>query len=172
MSKSNVVSLIPGIKPEHQENWDAWHVPARDDKGHYVNLQVKVPPAFKGQAASIIESKKYPYRSIGYLYRHAFMLLMNYLRQHPLGDGVGSTVHTLNAMIEIVREDEYMEDFRTIFDRLDARVKEHKSRGNQDRARQLVMKVWAQIKQMNDDFWRDEYEAELNKRYGELLKQK
>jgi hypothetical protein len=117
----------------------------------------------------VVESKHYPYRSIGYLYRHALLRHFHWLAEGDQ-DGTGSTIHTINAMVEIVREDEYMEDFRSLFDRLDDRVRDHRQRGNDDRARQLVLKVWAQMKQMGDDFWRREFEEELKRRYGNLLK--
>lgn len=174
--KCDHISLIPGGKDDDTPNWDEWHVPGRDDKGHTERLQIRVPPQFIGLAHQILNTKCYPYRDIGYLYRHAFMRHFKWLREHPeYDDGVGSTINALNAMVEICREHEYIEDFRTIFDKLDEIVREHRkdgSKGSLSRAKQMILKVWAQIKQMTDEYWQEQFEGELKRRFGDLLKGK
>jgi hypothetical protein len=169
------VSLIPGKKEDEDTgpeipDWDYWHIPARDDKGHYDIMHIKVPPALKALCQITVDSKKYPLKSIGYLYRRGLLRELKAIRELPeYEDGVGSTIHNILMMTEIVREDEYMEDFRSIFDKLDERVRDLTRRGSDDRARKLVIKMWAQIKQMNDDYWRTEFEKELRQRYGRML---
>lgn len=178
MTKKNVVNLVPGSKSrtetESDPSWDEWVIPASDDKGHHSRIYFKAPPSLLGQAQLIIDSKAYPYKSIGYMYRHALVRHYHYLREiaedGEYRDGVGSTIHAIMAMVSVVRDDEYMEDFRSLFDKLEERKREHLSRGNQTRARQMIMRVWVEIKQMRDDFWRGEFEGELKRRFGELLK--
>lgn len=169
----NVVSLVPGSGKldGDEDRWrDEYHIPARDTNGHTDKIQFKVPPSLKALVYIIMESKVFPYPSIGYLFRDALVRHCNLLSLQPGGDvGVGSTIHAINAMIEIVREDEFMEDFRTIFDKLEERVNEHLRRRNDKRARGLVVKTWGKIKQMEDEFWRGEYEKELRKRFGDML---
>ena len=171
MARPPYAKLLPGGKDDTGVNWDEWHIPAKDQQGHYVKWQIKMPERLLGLMQEAITRDVYPYRSIGYLARHALYRHMVWLRSHPdFEDGVGSTIHVVNAVIEIVRDDEYMEDYRTVFDRLEERVRDHMARGNDSRAQTMVVKVWSQIKQMHDDFWRGEYEKELKKRFGHLLK--
>jgi hypothetical protein len=171
--KPGYVSLIPGGKLEHDDecaHWDQWTIPARDSKGHHTRMYCKVPPALLGQVQMMIDSKKYPFKSVGYFYRWCFVLGLNTLRGLPeYEDGVGSTIHGIIAMNNIVREEDFMDDFRSLFDALEERVIAHQRRGNEDRAKQIVLKLWAEIKQLNDDFWRTEFENELRRRYGNLL---
>ena len=72
-------------------------------------------------------------------------------------------------MIEIVRDDEYSEDFRAVFDKLEERVRDHKNRGNIIKAKQLVTKVWHQVLQIDDEFWKEQYLGELERRFGDLI---
>lgn len=165
------VTLLPG---GGQENWDDWHVPARGVRGFYANQQCKVPVPLRAALQQIADSKIFPYKSIGYIVRHALVRHVRWLRSHEKfndPDGkIGSVVATMEAMNEIVRNEEYMEDFSAVFENLERQVKKHKERRNPDRARLIVTRAWAKIKQINDDFWRGEMEEEMKQRFGDLLK--
>lgn len=168
-----VVNLVPSVGDKDQRtNWDYWHIPARGPRGHSSRIQVRVPPELLAQCQNAFNSGHYPYKSIGYMYRHALLRHLNWLRENPdYVDGVGSTINAINAMVKVLREEDFMDDFRGMFDKLEETVSRHRSRGEIDRARQVVMSIWGEVKAMEDEFWRLQYEGELVKRYGELLKQ-
>jgi hypothetical protein len=174
-ANGKVVSLIPAGDGECQgisANWDRWNIPARDDKGHYARAWFKLPPQLLGLIQITMDSKKYPYKSIGSFYRDAVVEKLQTLRRLPdYEDGVGSTLHTLQAMFEIVRESDYMFEFLTMFDRLEEAEKQFRNRGERgmEQLRKMVLRVWGELKQMNDEFWRTEFELELKRRWGKIL---
>jgi len=174
--QKGVACLVPDDNQDDRvelPNWDEWHVPARDTQGHYSNMRLKVPRQLEAEAQKAVKSECYPYRSVGYLFRHALLKHLFWLQDHPeYRNGVGSTINAVNAMVRLIREDEYLEDFRLVFERLDNRVRDYENRGNRGRAKQLVIQIWAEIKKMEDDFWRGEYERELKRRFGNLLEVK
>lgn len=153
-------------------NWDEWHVPARDTQGHYINRRVKLPKQLDAELYRIVDSGIFPYKSVGYVWRHSLLRHVLHLSRHPeYAHAGGSTINAVLAMIKLIRDEEYMEDFRMIFPRLEERVRDYLSRDNRNHARQLVTQIWAEVAKMTDDFWRGEYELELKRRFGELLKE-
>lgn len=170
--ESNVVSLVPGTGGDEGMNWDYWHIPARGPRGHSDRIQCRVAPQLLGQLQKAFQSGNYPYKSIGFMYRHALVRHLNWLREHPeYEDGVGSTINAIHAMIKTLREEDFMDEFRSLFEKLDDTVGRHRAQGEVDHARKLVMSIWGEVRGMEDDFWKGQYEGELQRRYRDLLSQ-
>jgi hypothetical protein len=176
--RGEVINLLPGDGTDDDDsgwlpNWDEWMVPARDAQGHYVKVQIKMPRQLMAEAHRVIDSGVTPFKSIGYLYRCALLGYLLKLREHPeYGQAVGSTIHAVNASVKIIRDDEYMENFRLVIDSLSERVRDYENRGCMDKARTLIMSVWAQMQQIEDVFWQNEYIGEMKRRFGRFLEQK
>jgi hypothetical protein len=168
------VCLIPGGRGDDDPwtpNWDQWTIPARDTQGHYVREQIKMPPQLSAEARKLVASGLTPYKSIGYLYRNSVLQHLLDLRHNPAWcNAEGSVIHAVNAMIKAIRDDEYMEDFRMIFDKLMERVRDHEGRDRTDKAKQLIIQMWDDIIKIEDPYWREEYEGELRRRFGRYLK--
>jgi len=167
------MSLVPGkgVEGDYQPNWDEWCIPASDTKGHSMNPRFRMPEALYQMTHSILKSGYYPYKDVGYVVRHALLRHYFWLKNHPeYKDGVGSTIYNNLAMVETCREEEYMEDLRCTIERMDEIVRKHRMNGNTDRARKFIKKQWTHTMRMTDEFWREEYQKEFERRFGDLVR--
>jgi len=113
-----------------------------------------------------IQSKQYPYRTRGDLLRHALHRHMQWLGE--MGDL--PMLGQVNSMVDILRDEEFNDDFSRIFSKLDERIKCHVERGDRSEATRLILLMTNHIKQMPDGFWRNKYQREIQAKYGEFLK--
>jgi hypothetical protein len=76
----------------------------------------------------------------------------------------------VDAILEIMRDEEMNADFMTVFDKLSERISGHLSSGSNGEALRLTMLVQNHIKAMPEGYWRDRYEKTLEERFGHLVK--
>ena len=160
MTSSNNLDQSDHLEPEQ------FRVPASDAQGHSERCWFRLQPGHDRQLDRILGSKLFPYRAKGDIIRHALARHLDWIEtQEP----VPSVTAQVDAILELVREEEFNEDFRTVFDRLGERVGSYVSVGQIDRARSLVSRVLSNIDLMPDNSWRDQYISELHSRFGYLL---
>jgi len=82
---------------------------------------------------------------------------------------VPSVVRQVDAIVEILREEEYYRDFSKIFEDLAEQVNRYQTAKQLGRAQSLIARVMAKVNQMPDSTWKDEYQTELQQRFGHLL---
>lgn len=151
---------------DNNYNPDDFRVPANDSLGHSEREWFRIQPGHDRQLDTIATSKLFPYRSKGDIIRHAVKRHLDWLETlQP----VPSVMAQVDAVLEIVREDEYNSDYQEVFDRLGDGVGRYMAGGQVDMARSLVSRVMASIDRMPEGGWRDRYLSELNARFGNLL---
>ena len=82
---------------------------------------------------------------------------------------IPSVTRQVDAIIEIVREEEFNSDFKDVFERLAERVGGYMAQGQVNQARSIVSRVKDNIDRMPAGLWRDQYLSEINSRWGSLF---
>jgi len=118
------------------------------------------------QVEQVVQSKQFPYRTKGDLFRHALHQHMRWLQ--TLED-VPSVSGQVDAILEIMRDEEFSNDFMTVFEKLNTRISGHVSNGADGEARRLILMVQRHIAEMPDGYWKSRYQKELKSKYGKLL---
>ncbi|RPI88714.1 MAG: hypothetical protein EHM41_00125 [Chloroflexi bacterium] len=146
-----------------------FRVSASDTNGHSVRVQYRSQPGILQQIARIISSKKFPLKDASEFHRLADALLLKALEN--LRSGIPSIMATVDAVNAIIMEEEYYQDFLTLFEKLNKRVAEHMGRGAKGEAVRLVLKVTEKLRAMPEGYWKDQYTKELTMRWGGLIEE-
>lgn len=161
--ESNPSSSVLSMDPED------FHVPASDSHGHSTRLQFRTPKQVRAMIMEIVQTKQFPYRSDSDLLRHAIVRHLRWLTdQGYLGT---NTIFTIDAILEVARDDEDHQQFIGSIEKLEERVVYHRSRGSVEAAKKMMMRVKGLVDQMPGGPWKEMYERELGKRFPELLGQ-
>ena len=150
----------PGFNPED------FRVPANDTNGHSEREWFRIQPGHDRQIDTIVGGRVFPYRSKGDLIRHAVVRHLAWLETLA---PIPSVTRQVDAIIEIIREEEFNSDFKDVFERLAERVGSYMSQGQVSQARSIVSRVKNNIDRMPAGLWRDQYLAEINSRWGSLF---
>lgn len=147
---------------------DDFRVPASDAQGHSVKQFFRCTPGHERQMAKHVTGGKFPYRSKSDLIRHALARHLRWLDDH--GDSeIASVTRQVDAILEIVKDDEYYGEFKLAMQRLKERVSIHIADGAHNEARRLVMAVQEQVALMPEGFWQDKYEKVLKQEFGSFI---
>lgn len=84
-------------------------------------------------------------------------------------DPIASVTGEVDAIIEILRDEEFSQDFTTVFEKMGERIAKHLEKGSEGQARRLLTLVLKRIAQMPPGYWKDLYKADINSRWGHLL---
>lgn len=143
---------------------------ARDDKGHSVRGFFNMQPSLYEQTKIIVNSKRFPFRSMGDLFRYAVTKeTQRLLAKQP---GIRSLQGQIDIMNELMYDDECHKDFASFIDRLAKRVADYQIEGAGGEAKRLVIECLRYIKQMPDGYWKTKYTATVKERFKEYLKGK
>jgi hypothetical protein len=71
--------------------------------------------------------------------------------------------------MEVMRDDEFADDFASVFEKVGQRISSHLGHGAIGEARRLLLTIMAHVKRMPDGYWRDKYNREIKERYGHIL---
>jgi hypothetical protein len=160
--KKPPVAILPNKNDEKR-----YHVPARDTQGHSVRVQFHLPPVMLAQIQKIISSKMTPLRKNGDLYRVGAYHLIKEIER--LEGPIPSVTIRVDAILDIVRDDEMANDFGLVFTKLATRIADHMGHGATGEAARLALTVKRQILQMPEGYWRDRYIEEFKERFGYLV---
>ena len=150
-------------EPDHAE----FRIPASDTKGHSARQWFRCIPSMARQVEQITQAKQFPYRTKGYLLRHALHRHMRWLASlEPLKTVSGQ----VDAILEIMRDEEINKDFSLVFARLEDRISSYMEDGDNREAARLVLIVQSHIKEMPSGFWKDKYQKKIKVQFGGLLK--
>ena len=145
-------------------------VPAKDSKGHSERFQFRAIPPLKREVEIILRARVFPYQTEGDLLRHAFVRHMDFLRAVKVVEP--NNAKQIETMLDILRQDLFQQQFAGMFATMDKVVSNHLSSQAPGEARRVVSSIKARVMQMEDDFWREKYLAELEKRWGYVLQAK
>jgi hypothetical protein len=147
---------------------EEFHVPASDMKGHSVQQYFRVQPGHSIQIDNTVRSRKFPYRNKGDFLRHAIMRHLKWLAGM---DSVNSVTTQVDAIIEVLRDDEFQAEFNDLFIRLGDRIAYHLGSGDGGmvEARRILEVVEGHLDSMPDGYWKGKHIEELRVRFGHLL---
>jgi hypothetical protein len=147
---------------DHRE----FYVPASDGKGHSERIWARIQPGYDRQMSVILNSKWFPYRSKGDIIRHALARHLSYLETLA---PVPSITTQVDAISEIVREDEFNKEFEDIIKKLQDTVGYYLAQGQTGRAGSLVSRVLHRVELMPESDWKDMYLKAITDRFGNLV---
>ena len=168
--KTKGVSLKPsraGSKGDY--NPKDFIVPAGDDKGHNIRLQVRCIPAYSRRIDVLVSSRKFPYKTSSDLIRDAIHRHLNFLSE--LEPKIPVNMASLEMVNRIINADREKIEFAGSFEKLSRTVQELLGRGAKGEARRLVLEVSHQVDRMEAGYWRDWYRQEIKSRFGHLLEE-
>lgn len=141
-------------------------IPATDQHHISVRLQCRVPPAIARLIADVHQSKRYPFKLQGDLIRWAVVRGTYRLAQ---GRGVNSVMMRGETIRQLLIDEDYHLEFQQNFSALSGVITKHAAAGSLHKARELLMKVKAQIEQMPANEWREKYVAEFYKLFATTM---
>lgn len=142
-------------------------IPASDAQGHNSRVYCRVMPQVAQQMEYVMQSKSFPYRSKGDILRHALHRHLAYLSH--LEPGVKSVLGQVDAICEVLREEEMSGEFRALFDKMGAQIQNFMGQGAEGEARRLILNVLRLVGEMPDGYWRDKYMSEIKSRWGHVV---
>lgn len=149
----------------------SFRIPASDGKGHTSRVFCRVQPRHHAAIESIVSSRQFPYRTKGDLFRHAIHRHMAYLSS--LDKTIKSFTSQVDAIIEVVREEQFQIEFDETINKISSTVTALLSGGGggETQARSMVLRIMNHVNEMpdRDEFWRERFRRELRRRYDFLI---
>ena len=141
-------------------------IPASDAKGHNERVNIKAPPGMLQQVGNIVGAKVWPYRNSSDVWRHSMARHMAWLEQQfP----IKSVTAQVMAVAEVMREEEFHQEFEQMFNKLQTQVNTLVGQGREARAKTLVTRVKLLLDDMPESDWKTTYVSEMDKRFGIMV---
>lgn len=150
---------------------DNWVVPSRDSKGHYSRMWCNVPPQLKDVVNKIAGNNQLPYRSSSAVIRHALVRHIRWVA-NQCEDGIEhlkSVVVQMEAMADIMRDEDYNADFVMLFDKVQEGIQRYTGSGDFIQARLVLLRLRNKINKMPDCYWRQRYLKEFKQRFQYVM---
>ena len=155
------------LRDQEQElNPFEFRVAASDTKGHSTRNWFRCMPSMGRLVDQMVQSKAFPYRTRGDLLRHA---LSRHIRWLETLASVKSITAEVDTILEIMRDEEFYNDFMLVFDKLGERISSHMSGGSVGEARRLILATLDRINEMPDGHWKARYKKEVESKYGHII---
>jgi len=148
---------------------DDFKVPVSDSQGHSVNQYFRCLPGHERQIVKIVSSQRFPYRTKGDLLRHALKRHLDFLEDLQGDEEIPSVTRQVDAILEILHDDEYFAEFRFAMEKLKERVAKHVADGSDPEARRLILDVIAKVHRMPSGFWRNKYLDTIKLEFGKFI---
>lgn len=156
--------------------WKEFTVPAKDHHGQSERYWGTMLPGMSSQVAMLIQSKQLPYRTAAELQRHAIWRHLKWLEliMEQLGGSgkLQSVSSQVDAMMEILKDEEFNMDFQTTMSKTQEVVNRLIGSGDQQEAERMLWQLWDQIEQMPRGYWHDRWEREFKQRFGFIIEKK
>lgn len=143
-----------------------FRIPASDTKGHSARQWFRCIPAMARQIEQVIQARQFPYRTKGDILRHALHRHMKWLNELDPFPTVSGQV---DAMLELMRDEEMNKDFTLVFSKLEDRIKCYLNEGEEQESARLVLTIQSYIRDMPDGFWKEKYKKKIETQYGRLI---
>jgi hypothetical protein len=147
---------------------DEFLVAGRDDKGGQVTVSVNVPPIFDRQLDVILHCRRFPYANKRDIVRHGMIRHCTWL--HTIRKSIPRHImSSLDATVEVCRDDEIATKIEQVFIALADRVAEHTGRGETSEAVRLISIVQQKLRDLKPTSWAKVYGERFNAKYGSYL---
>lgn len=143
---------------------DEFLIPARDTNGHSNRTYFRISPTMERAVSVVLQNKELPYRTASDLMRHAVYRHLGWL--HKIEPDMPTHFQaSLEAILEIVREDEHRSSMEGVFDTLGRRLEFHLDRGDMGEAYRLAALIRGQIRRIADCAWKERYLIRFNRQF-------
>lgn len=167
MMKTEKQGIKDPIQLEADCKYSEFLIPSGDAQGHSVGLSFRLPKDWVDQINTILLSRKFPYKSLGYFMRHALKRHFDFLSR--LEQIPKSTIAQIRAMIDLMEEDAKQQGFELALDKLSERVAYYTAKGENNRAAGFVLSFLSKTEEIQEDYWRDYIQTAIKQRFGKLL---
>lgn len=147
---------------------DTFIVPARDEKGISVPLNLHVPPYLERQIEIILSSRRFPYLRVSDFVRHALVRHCAWITDIRLSIP-RHMVSSLATMNEAIQDEEFSLRVEQAFIRLDHVMGGYLKRGDRVEAIRMFVRLRTRIMEAASCSWRDRFQAEFDRKYAYLL---
>lgn len=167
-------SEIPYIEadPESGEipldELDTFVIPARDEKGIGVPVNLHIPPYLERQIEIVVSSRRFPYLRAADFIRHACVRHLAWL----VGIRLSLPRHmtpTMSTVLDVFRDAEFEAQVEQAFGHMDRLVTAHINRGDKIEAIRLYVRIRSRLQEAAVCAWRDRFLREFDKKYGYLM---
>ena len=147
---------------------DTFVVPARDDKGVSVPIQVRMPPYLERQIDILVASRRFPYLKAADLIRHAIVRHCHFLIdiRHSIPRHITPTLQTV---LDALRDADFAIQAQAAYRHMDTTINDLMSTGNKVEAVRLYVRVRSRVQEAAECQWRNDFLAELDKKYAHLI---
>jgi len=147
---------------------EEWMIPARDTNGFSNRTYFRLSPAMERAMSVVIQNKSFPYRTTSDLIRHALYRHLGFL--HKLEPTMPKHYYgALDAIAEVVRDDEHRTEMESVFDTLGKRIEHHLNIGDLGEAYRLAALVKSRIAVLEPSAWKDRYQNKFVRQFKGLM---
>lgn len=143
-------------------------IPAKDSQGRSIRVMCRVSPEISRLIGEVHQSRKWPFRVQGDLIRFAIHTVVKKL---AVAAGLEGSVIAHGEMLhQMLVDEEYQLQWEENFRLMRRIVDKYMARGAPGKAREIITRCLVSVRmQMQEGYWRSQYEAEILKRYGAIL---
>lgn len=146
-------------------NPDDLFVPASDGNGHAARQQFRIMPAMARIVGKIISTGKW-FKTQDEFYRWA---VWQGIREIYRREEKPAILHQIQAAVEILRDEEYHQEFDQMMEHMRSVVSTHMAHGNRGEAMKLTGKIRHQLDCLPDGEWKVRWMERFQRDFGYLL---
>lgn len=150
---------IMGVKLDPRE----FLIPAKDMQGHSERVWAYLMPGHFMEMQRVTSSKLWPYRTGADVIRHAIHRHLKWLSQLT---PFPTVMHQVDAMLEILRDEAFMQDFSDVFGKAGEAIGRHIGQGQMELAMSLLDRLEQAIQDMPEGAWKKKYQGEFGQKFG------
>jgi hypothetical protein len=151
-----------------QYDLDEWLVHGRDDHGSSARMSCNVPPHIERELDVILQSRRFPYRTMSDIMRHALVRHQQWLHElesempkHILG--------AMEAVVEVTRDTEMRTRLSDTFASLNRQIEQALGDGDVVEAMRVMTLAKAKVRAVPDTRWRKNWLEQFSRKYGNYL---
>jgi len=145
---------------------EEFRIRGSDAKGNYESRTTRFLPAQVFQVINVLASKRFPYREQGDVLRHALYRHLHWLDTLEV---IPSITRQVDAMIEVLRQEEFQQDFINVFEDVKRVIANYTASGANGEARRVLASIINHVDGMPAGYWQDRYRRELQEKFGHLM---
>lgn len=167
-------SEIPYIEADENsgeiplDELDTFVIPARDEKGIGVPVNLHIPPYLERQIEIVVASRRFPYLRAADFIRHACVRHLAWLVGIRLSIPRHMTV-TMATIFDAFRDAEFEAQAESSFAHMDRLVTAHVNRGDRIEAIRLYVRIRARLQETAACAWKERFMREFDKKYSYLM---
>jgi hypothetical protein len=140
---------------EYEYEWSEFVIPARNHNGESETVSLVMQPGQYRQAQIFVQSRTFPYKTVGDLFRHAIMRHLQWLEEEEGRDI--SMIAASDDINYVVRDDDFFRSMESVFHSMADKVQRHIDAGDHRDAQKLLTRIREKIEKLPDMGWRERF---------------